>query len=123
MKYENNKIVYEVGDWAVITGSTVGCTEAELGVAYEVLGWENDNVRLLTHFDLKRAANHCRFNDVRPATQEEINKAPKEEKIMVGEYEVEFYKVEGSRPHTIKVGCVKVSEELFLKIGKKWGLL
>ena len=121
MKYENNKIVYEVGDF--VTRDKDRWANMEIGDTDKIDSAEdNGDYTNLLLSKFRNDGGHS-SNNFRPATQEEINKATEEEKIMVGEYEVEFYKVEGSRPHTIKVGCVKVSEELFLKIGKKWGLL
>ena len=110
MKYENNKIVYEVGDWVI--GQDMDYKD--IGSAWQVT--EID-------INIKYGRNDQHFSIVRLASQEEIYKATEKEKIMVDEYEVEFYKVEGCRPHTIKVGRVKVSEELFKKIGKRAGWL
>ena len=62
----------------------------------------------------------------RPATQEEINKATGKEKIMVGEFDVVFGN-NGFERNTysdyVRVGCVEVQKELFLKIGKRAGWL
>jgi len=107
MRYENNKIVYEVGDWIISR------TDSE-PVAFRIskVG-EKDEL-----FDKKDGGWLYPYQS-NLATQEEIDKATGEEKIMVGNDEVEFYTVEGSTPHAIKVGCVKVDKKLFLKIGKR----
>ncbi len=60
---------------------------------------------------------------VRPATQEEINKVNEEEKIMIGEYEVDFGNARGDQLDFIKIGCVKVNKELYIETGKKAGWL
>ena len=56
----------------------------------------------------------------RPATQEEINSA--EDKIMWGQYEVDFGG-DGEHRDEIKIGCVTVSKELWDKTAKKAGWL
>ena len=102
MKMDGTKIVYEAGDWVIsrkdnepkafrITkiGSAGGLYDGDNGWLYD--------------------------NQADLASQEEINKATGEEKIMVGEYEVEFH---GDK---IKVDCVYISKPRFLKIGKKAG--
>lgn len=122
MKYEGTKIVYEVGDFVTrIDGEHLGMN---VGDADRIYGFDeySNQIQLTKYIGVNSRGCHTR-NLFRISSQEEINKATEEEKIMVGEYEVEYYKVEGSRPHTIKVGCVKVPEELFKKIGKKAGWL
>ena len=122
MHYDkNNKIIYDCGDWVTRVSENhldmgIGDTdrvEDVVGTSFRLHRFTTEN---------GRGGSHEIFN-FRPATQEEINKATQGEKIMVGEYEVEFYRKEGCTPHTIKVGCVKVPEELFLKIGKRAGWL
>ena len=113
MKYEKNKIVYEIGDWVYVTERLAdNCTKV-------------GDVGLLTHLDISSNSPYCVNNswckDVRPATQQEIDDAIKEKSIMIGEYEVKFTREEGAYPHAIQVGCVTVSEEQFLEIGEKAG--
>ena len=119
MKYENNKIVYEVGDWV---------RNDEHNETARIRKIEGDYY----FFDLSSRPDLCKKVGVgsgwhqssRPATQEEIDKISKEDKIMVGGYEVKFFgSVHNESKNEIKVGCVEVSKELFLKIGKKAGWL
>ena len=119
MHYDkNNKIIYDCGDFVT---ATENCGDAYTkGKAYKVSDTSGERGLLYTALDDKGStANGWGIRYFRPANQEEINRV--EDKIMVGEYEVEFYRKEGCTPHAIKVGCVKVPEELFLKIGKKAG--
>jgi len=103
MKYEGTKIVYEVGDWVTtIREGSRGFNKPDVG---EVFNYSVDK------------------NRIRPATQEEINKATEEEKIMVEDIEVKFVKSSVNTTGWIKVGCVSVSEGIFKKIGKKAGWL
>ena len=112
MKYENNKIVYEVGDWVRNDehNETARIHKIEGGYYF---------------FDLSSRPYLCKKVGVgsswhqssRPASQEEIDKATKEELIYVGEYMVMF------GLDYIKIGCEKVDKELFLKIAKKAGWL
>ncbi len=138
MKYKNNKIVYEVGDWVIPNG--IGHTKNNVGFptdrVFRVERTSNDASGYYVHVD-KSSSNIAGyttgFENVRPATQEEINKATKKEKIMIGDYEVVFkpeYTYENGYAETaekprdiITVGCVSVSKELFLKIGKRAGWL
>ena len=123
MKYENNKIVYEFGDWVTVvgvSGSFSKKTEA-IGHCFPIVG----DVNSFNHGDEFAIDGENKFHvnytlsDVRPATQQEINKAMAEEKIMVGEHEVKFMPCSGY----IMVGCVQVTRDLFLKIGKRAGWL
>ena len=115
MKYENKKIVYEAGDWIAVK---VGAQPLEIKLINDVRYGQ-------IYYD--KSEEYCIGNipddskNVRPATQEEIDKA--EDKIMIGEYEVEFWTGVGKFYEKIKVGCVTVSKDLFLKIGKKAGWL
>ncbi len=136
MRYEGTKIVYEVGDFGIVSENkntdsryfkddTI-CKCVREGY-YSPLdrnnirdGWYGTEEFRITPGSINSERK------LRPATQEEINKATEEEKIMVGEYEVKFGSSTGARNDCfgyIKVGCVEVSKELFLKIGKKWGLI
>ena len=126
MKYENNKIVYEVGDWVVVSeddgtnsryfrGDTVCyCTKnnyySPLNINDIDSYWDNTNEFCVNNIELSN-------RHLRPATQEEINKASEEEKLMVGSQYVTF------NEDFINVGCQMVSKDLFLKIGKKAGWL
>src|SRR3990172_5347882 len=74
MKYEKNKIVYEIGDWVYVTERLAdNCTKV-------------GDVGLLTHLDISSNSPYCVNNswckDVRPATQQEVDKAIKERPIM-----------------------------------------
>ncbi len=117
MRYEGTKIVYEVGDWVTRTKEThlgmySGDTDRVVGLLY------SDTAVVLQKFvlDGNDGGSHESKN-FHPATQEEINKATKEEKIMVGEFEVHFYQ------HILEIGCARIPKELFQKIGKKAGWL
>ena len=129
MKYEKNKIVYEVGDYVIVSehkdtpcryfrdDTLCKCAEknyySPLDKSSIVSDWGGTE-----RFNVTNRRGNDR--QLRPATQEEINKATEEEKIMVGEYEAEFITVDKNYGcHCIKVGCVSVSKELFLKIQKK----
>jgi hypothetical protein len=113
MKYENNKIVYEVGDW-VVKNIDFNYFPADYG-AYKVAARID-----FGRFRLEKDLNYSFFdNNFRPATQEEIDKATKEEEIKVGEHKAKI--MDGAS--IIMVGCQEVSKELFLKIGKKAGWL
>ena len=116
MKYKDKKIVYEVGDWVVLQ---FGTQIPETKIIRKV-----DSEGCIYY--KQTSAYPCGYNNgtsggIRPATQEEIDKV--EDKIMIGEYEVEFWTGVGKFYEKIKVGCVEVSKETFLKIGKKAGWL
>lgn len=118
MKYVDNKIVYEVGDWvtAIESSSSGGFKE---GSSYQVslintntLGFNQDSS------GDKNGWGICNF---RPATQKEINTALKEYRrpaIKIGEHIVAFTFTSDGCQH-IKVGCQKVTKEEFLKVGKE----
>ncbi len=118
MKYEGTKIYYEVGDW--------------------VVGWHNENPDLLHNAWLIESFHNSIFatpkghldwntgvENLRLATQKEIDDATKEKKIIVGADEVKF--TANQEPYNgcteLRIGCVTVSKELFLKIAKKAGWL
>ena len=110
MKYKNKKIVYEVGDWVtkIKEGDMCG-----LGVG------ETSRILLIGKSDITldiTNAPFCSPKCIRPATQEEIDKV---DKIMVGDYQV-IFPPEGCT-QIITIGCVSVSKEVYLKIGKKAG--
>ena len=116
MKYENNKIVYEVGDWVTRIRDEhldmcVGDTDRVVDI------FSSASISLQRFTSDSGGGSHENMN-FRPATQEEINKATEEEKVFIDEYEVVFYNQD-----KIKVGCVTIREKLFLKIGKKAGWL
>ena len=123
MHYDkNNKIIYDCGDWV----TRVSENHLDMGIGdtdrVEDVGGTSFRLHRFTT-ENGRGGSHEIFN-FRPATQEEINKATGNERIMVGEYEVEF---EGYGDNSangnifIKVGCVRISKELFLKIAKRAG--
>ena len=115
MKYVNNKIVYEVGDWVIRPQNYSSDVESKRfnGKAFPIAGIDS--------YDAFFYPDNCGedgFESIRPATQEEIDKV--EEEIKVGEYKVEFFLgYSDSIVASIKVGCQTVSKDLFLKIGKK----
>jgi len=122
MKYENNKIVYDCGDWVMPTEKAAH--------------WNRNNsfpcrIREINgdYADCNDRSNSCFVGNLRLATQEEIDAATKEEKIMVDSCEVKFiwYDIQStadSEPCTeINVGCVTIRKKLFLKIGKRAGWL
>lgn len=113
MKYKENKIVYEVGDWVVVIDKR--CNFYSKG-AFKITGGIDDNWLI----NEKGIFENDWF---RPATQEEIDKATEEEKIMVGTHEVKFIKDVVQDWDYIKVGDENVGKELFLKIGRKTGWL
>ncbi len=124
MKMDGTKIVYEVGDWVMPTenvarwnrGDSFPCRIREINGD---CAYCND------------VANSCYMGNLRLATQEEINQATQEEKIMVrgrnARYEVEFDYYFGcgevGKAKQLKISCVEIDKELFLKIGKKAGWL
>lgn len=112
MKYENNKIVYEVGDWVTINQKHH--TENGKTGKLTIKPKEGKNLWRSSNLNDGFAIYHFR-----PATQEEINSVTKEEKIMVGDSEVDFGNARGDQLDYIKVGCIEVSKETLLKIGKK----
>ena len=114
MKYEKNKIVYEVGDWVYIIST----------VESSAWGLKDGQVTQITqdYFSNDRlngkGGTAIRSEYFRPATQEEIDKV--EEEIKVGDYLVKFHNYsETCTDEFIEVGCQKVTKDLFLKIGKK----
>ena len=115
MKYEGRKIVYEVGDWVTQTGDGYDFIPHTTQVTdirdNEV--WVKNNIGTGNYLSNKR--HNEKF---RPATQEEIDKV--EDKIMVGEYVVNFDTM-GGVTDSIGVGCITVDKELFLKIAKRAG--
>ena len=111
MKYTDDKIFYEQGDWVVVSlrgsdgaGDVCRITHTSLTAPYPI------------HLDYWGSVYE---QDIRPATQEEIYKEIKgrEETIEVGGYKVKFSE---NKTH-IEVGCVEVSAAEFRKIGKKAG--
>lgn len=137
MKYINNKIQFEVGDWVYFLGNiaalctTTWCQGLVLKVdqvTYNSLCF-NDN-----RFFPNALESHHGFanaiNQFRPATQEEIDSVLKkldDPPIMLGKYEVKFgderlMSTKESR-ETIHVGDVTVTEKQFKEIGKKAGWL
>ena len=106
MKYENNKIVYEAGDYCWSNSD-----ECVYGIS-EIFNGENITV--------EHANKYPEFR--RPATQEEISRATKEQPIMVGDYKVDFGNgARGEQLDFIKVGCVTVGRLGFLEIKEKAG--
>ena len=125
MKYENNKIVYEAGDWVTITSDYIGSVTR--GTAYKIGGQyynqdclDKQRFLYIEKDDMGSDNGICNIQ-YRLATQEEINKATGNEKIMVGENEVMFFP--NDCPPALLVGCERVTKELFLKIGKRAGWL
>ncbi len=114
MKMEGTKIVYEVGDWVMPT---------------ESVDWNRNNsfpckIREINGdcADCNDVSNSCYVGNLRPATQDEINKATEEEKIMWGEYEVKFLRRDSTDVMgNIKIGCVIVSKELWDKTAEEAG--
>ena len=130
MKYKEGKIIYEVGDWVTSLERAVN----QPAGTYQVEYVENDWVHLRNAKFIYMSINY------RPATQEEINEALKEDKIFIGEYEIRFFNCGTTKNgevttesdalanfcgenQYIKVGCQEVTKETFLKIGKKAGWL
>ena len=121
MRYEKNQIVYEVGDWVTID-NLVGQLEGEIGATFPIK--QLAGVYYYGDWDrVNKITGDCwEGRNLRPATQEEINKATEEEKIMWGQYEVEFDYLGGFViADAIKIGCVTVSKELWNKTAKKAG--
>jgi len=121
MKYEGRNIVYEVGDFIVFCADNANGGDVRYwkrGMVYKVTDGGS------SYLSVERLDNGVRngwcIEKFRPATQEEIDKATGNEKIMVGEYVVNFDTM-GGVTDSIGVGCVTVDKELFLKIGKKAG--
>lgn len=122
MKYSTNgKIIYEAGDWITklngiwngIAVHNIGICKIENGFLY----WtRKGEVTTKDSYD-----SQWELDDIRPATQAEINRALGNEKIIVGEYEVKFLYDADNIANSIKVGCQEVLKETFLKIGKKAG--
>ena len=118
MKYENNKIVYEVGDWVYIRRGAVGCQGAD-GKVGVVVNDKNTNGMHISDdgINVNIKGGVWRIDgDFRPATQEEIDKAIKaieDAPIMIGSYEVRFF------GNYIGVGCQTIDKEKFIEIGKK----
>jgi len=117
MRYENNKIVYEAGDWVKILSDCPRGAKLITGDVVKVKETENIGNGQRLYFPIYAVHD----DNVCPATQEEIDKATQEEKIMVEKYEVRFVSAfpPSSGAYSIRVGCAEVSKELFLKIGKK----
>ena len=119
MHYDkNNKIIYDCGDFVT---ATENCGDAYTkGKAYKVSDTSGERSLLYTALDDKGSTNNgWSIRYFRPATQEEIDKV--EDKIMVGEYEVDFAENTPGNIGYISVGCVTVGKELFLKIAKRAG--
>ncbi len=112
MKYIDNKIVYEVGDW-------VRCNSENFNS-----NWQNRVSQIAKADDGKYRLTYCvnaeppfSASELIPATQQEINKEIQE--IKVGDYKVLFCGIITDKQcEYIKVGCEEVSKELFLKLGK-----
>ena len=91
MKYKNNKIVYEVGDW--ITSVVKDDSYFTMGSVGQLSRYDGRDWWVYpSHTGNPDYPNMCVGKEYlfRPATQEEINKATEEEKIMWGQYEVNF---------------------------------
>jgi len=124
MRYEKNKIVYEVGDWVKVGNSNDYHKFLEPGDVFMIESVQQMSRPASLKLGYRGYAIHS--DSVTPASQEEIDKATEEEKIMVGEYRVRFLgddNLRDSKCYYIEVGCAKISKELFLKIGKKAGWL
>ena len=115
MKMEGTKIVYEVGDWVFGWHTKENDYYAQ---AWQIGSFDREFVYPKCHPDW-----NTEVHNLRPATQEEINTATEEEKIMIGEYEVDFGNARGDQLDFIKIGCVKVNKELYIETGKKAGWL
>ena len=118
MKYKHNQIIYEVGDWVVIENNGHG-GHLSIGATGKIVSEGHaPNFRV-------ELGNKCWYyagdGDLRLATQEEIDSA--KDNIMVGEYGVKFDHFHKEYANSIKVGCVEIPKETFLKIGKKAGWL
>ena len=119
MKYEGTKIVYEVGDFVTLLFEkdepVVKLTEAGKSSIY--------------YKPYNKTSIGCAGtgSGIRPATQEEVNKATEEEKIMWGQYEVKFDYYFGcgevGKAKNLEIGCVTISKELWDKTAKKAGWL
>ncbi len=120
MKMDGTKIVYEVGDW-VTSGKGEDSGLFITGTVGRICNCNGDYWVDRHTSPTTSMKELCIGTDkFRLATQEEINKATEEEKIMVGGHEVVF---DFEPKEWIRIGCVTVSKELFLKIGKKAGWL
>ena len=77
MKYEKNQIVYEVGDWVTID-NLVGQLEGEIGATFPIK--QLAGVYYYGDWDrVNKITGDCwEGRNLRPATQEEINKATEE---------------------------------------------
>ena len=118
MKYTDDKIFYEQGDWVVV--SLRGSDNPKINVCQITHTSKTDPFPIyLDYF------GHVYGEDIRPATQEEIYKEIKgrEETIEVGGYKVKFYPPGDNSENAlyIEVGCIEVNKAEFRKIGKKAG--
>ncbi len=133
MKTIDNKIVYEVGDWVTVTGyprswsSSYGnCpSDAKYPFTGEIIQRSTDDSIGVCGYGLDLGAL-IENKMIRLATQDEINKATKEETIYVGngdDYIVEF--TANREPYEgcteLRIGCVTVTKDKFLKIKKRAG--
>ena len=118
MRYEKNKIVYEVGDWVKVGNSNDYHKFLEPGDVFMIESVQQMSRPASLKLGYRGYAIHS--DSVTPASQEEIDKATKEEEIYVGSNKVDFCCVPDGY---ITVGCQAVKKELFLKIGKKAGWL
>lgn len=127
MRYEKNKIVYEAGDYITV----IECSDDSYVGKVFIMKEENTRGYDVQHTkhpssDTKGAYTFTKDigDKIRLSSQEEINKVTEEEKIMVGENEVEFlgsyFPLDITR---LRIGCVMVDKELFKKIEKKAGWL
>jgi len=119
MKCINNRIIYEVGDWVTCIDNCGAMRNYKVGDVSKVSYIGEDILRTENSTDTGMYPRRFRLS-----TQEEINKATEEEKIMIGGLEVKFLKrVTTSAIGNIRVGCETINKELYLKIGKKAGWL
>ena len=123
MKMDGTKIVYEVGDW--ITSVVKDDSYFTMGSVGQLGRYDGRDWWVYpSHTGNPDYPNMCVGKEYlfRPATQEEINKATEEEKIMWGQYEVNF-KPAGhiDIKDVITIGCVTVTKELWDKTAERAG--
>lgn len=131
MKYEDTKIIYEVGDWVFLDlASTdwifrIQSIEKNDKVNADIVNM-NGNDYNGDWSGTVRGKFSLSSNAIRPATEAEVKLAMSRysENITVGSHKVCFNTVAGTEDvESLQIGCVNVTKEKFIRIGVRAGWL
>lgn len=99
MKYENNKIIYEIGDWVVVLDPGKYWASIHIDEILQIKEIEELSIGQKLYFI---TTNQYVYSDVvRPATFEEFKDAERK----LSEVKIRGHKVERSGNNSITIGC------------------